>query len=533
MSRRDVVFFVNVFGWTYDPRKEGGRLPFILYPFQEEAIRECVRAVNDHDLMIEKSRDMGVSWMLIYLCVWLWLFYPMSSSLLLSRKEDYVDKSDNPDALFTKIDFALRSDHLPAWLRPAHVRSRMHLVNLDNGSVVDGESTNSDASRGGRRTLVICDEFAAVENGFEILNATRDTTRCRIFNSTPQGNNNAFAKLRKTDIRRLTLHWSVHPEKSVGLYRDESGRLRSPWYDRECARCIHPLQVAQELDIDYSGSEAQFFDGVFLEAARKACVPPFHRGRLVWDVRTGRPVFQEELRGPLRLWVHWTASGAPDPTQDYAIGCDVSMGTGTSNSAASVVNVLTGEKVAEYVTADEHPGEFADTVMMLGDWFRNQRRTRAFLIWEANGAGSIFGRRVVERHYAPFYLRRNQRRLGDPGTDMPGWYSVAETKINLLHQYRTAVLEGRFINHSREAVDECAEYIYESPRSVVHSRSRQRLDPTSSAGNHGDLVIADALACLALGEVSRPENTCAQEPAEGTLAYRRKLSVALTPTGTY
>ena len=42
---RDLLFYINVFCWTYDPRKSKGVLPFITYGFQDESIsssRDCV-----------------------------------------------------------------------------------------------------------------------------------------------------------------------------------------------------------------------------------------------------------------------------------------------------------------------------------------------------------------------------------------------------------------------------------------------------------------------------------------------------------
>ena len=37
-------------------------------------------------------------------------------------------------------------------------------------------------------------------------------------------------------------------------------KLRSPWYDNEYKRCASPSEVGQELDIDFLGSDYQFFD---------------------------------------------------------------------------------------------------------------------------------------------------------------------------------------------------------------------------------------------------------------------------------
>jgi phage terminase large subunit len=150
---RDLLFYVNTFGWTYDPRKKNGVLPFITYPFQDDAmlqIEECI--TTGKDLVIKKSRDMGASWMLLTVFEWFWHFKDGQSFLLVSRNEDYVDKTGNPKALFWKIDFTHK--HLPNWMLPAITRTKLRLTNDDNGSTIDGESTTGDVARGDRRTAI-------------------------------------------------------------------------------------------------------------------------------------------------------------------------------------------------------------------------------------------------------------------------------------------------------------------------------------------------------------------------------------------
>lgn len=100
MCSRDLLFYVNMFCWTYDPRIGTGKLPFITYPFQDEALLDMNEAIGNHDLVIRKSRDMGASWMLLTVFEWRWHFHPGQSFLLVSRNEDYVDKPGNPKSLF-------------------------------------------------------------------------------------------------------------------------------------------------------------------------------------------------------------------------------------------------------------------------------------------------------------------------------------------------------------------------------------------------------------------------------------------------
>lgn len=51
-------------------------------------------------------------------------------------------------------------------------------------------------------------------------------------------------------MKYAEIHWVLHPEKSEGLYFDESGKPRSPWYDKTIkVKKMTPSAVARELDL--------------------------------------------------------------------------------------------------------------------------------------------------------------------------------------------------------------------------------------------------------------------------------------------
>ena len=212
---RDPLFFINGFTYTHDTRREPfSKLPFILYPFQEEGVLEIIGAINDHDLLIEKSRDMGASWITLAAIFWCWRFRSGRDFLLGSRNDEYVDKSGNPKALFQRLDFLL--DNLPVWLMPdgfrrSEHRTKSHIENPENGSVIDGEATTENFSAGDRRSAILLDEFAKVKTGHQILSATMPATNCRLFNSTPLGTANAFYDLTQTNIKKLRLGLVYNP----------------------------------------------------------------------------------------------------------------------------------------------------------------------------------------------------------------------------------------------------------------------------------------------------------------------------------
>lgn len=543
----DPVFFLNAFGWTYDPRRPTTKLPFILFPFQEEAIQELRLAIGHHDLLIEKSRDMGASWMCISAMFWLWLFRPNHSFLFVSRKENYVDESGNPKTLFWKLDFLL--SNLPSWLRPKGFdpqrhRRIMHIENPENGSVVDGESTNQRVARGDRRTAILLDEFAAVECGQSVLSATRDATNCRLFNSTPEGINNAFYDVAQTEIKKLRLHWSTHPRKNRGLYTtDEDGRLkvldsagypaaykpildgklRSPWYDNECSRATSPQEIAQELDIDYLGSGRQFFNAdAVRQRIREFARPPIFTGELGYDTTTAEPTkFREEPRGNLRLWCLLDRppdeGGKPPRDHRHVVAVDVSAGTGASNSAIVAYDFTTNEKVLEFVSPYIRPEALAKLAVAIARWLGG-----APLIWEANGPGRQFGGRVMDLGYGHVFFRQREESLSKKVSDIPGWMATKETKLVLIGEYRSALEGGKCVNRSREAMEETLEYVYQPNGGVGHSREMSKTDPSGAGASHADRAVADALAWRCLSEQVRLPKREAPEIPVGSLAWRRK-----------
>ena len=544
----DPLFYICAFGYTHDARAEPfKKLPFILYDFQRKAFLEILDAINHHDLLIKKSRDMGASWMCALAFEWMWHFTPKLSApsfLIGSRVKEYVDHGNNPKSIFWKLDFF--HDNLPKWLMPpgydrAIHRRVMHMTNPHNGAVIDGETTTANFAAGDRRTAIMLDEFAKVDQGHKILPATRDVTKSRIFNSTPLGINNAYFDVHETNIKKLTLFWTDHPIKQRGLYttgkdgrlkvliRDGypknycpilDGNLRSPAFDYEESRSS-PREMAQEWNMDFRGSGDQFFSAAAIqEVTRKNVIPPLFTGDLDYDTITAEPTrFRRDVggkRGSICLWRLLDSDGNIfRDKHEISLGADVSAGTGASNSALCAYDVVTNEKILEYASPYVRPEEFAKQAVAIATWLGG-----AYLIWESNGPGRQFGSRVQELHYGNIYLRKREEKLSKKVTDIPGWASTKEGKLDLVGEYRAAVEEGRCINRSRDAMEECLEYIYDPNGGVSHSRAANKEDASGAKFNHGDRVLADALAWR--GVIERTKKPKKEKPTApiGSLAWR-------------
>ena len=408
--------------------------------------------------------------------------------------------------------------------------------------MIDGESTTGNVARGDRRTAILLDEFAAVEQGHRVLSSTRDATNCRLFNSTPAGTGNAFYDIRQTEIKKLRLHWSQHPLKSRDLYTTDAhgklrllggdgaraledyryildGKIRSPWYDNECARAVNEQEIAQELDIDSLGSGRQYFNARNIEAAIvQHARPPLYVGDLEYDDTTGDPIrFTNNVGGSLRIWGLLDGDYKPSCGIKCSAGGDVSAGTGASNSCLAGYDIKSCEKVFEFVNPNVRPEQFAKQAKAICIWFNN-----AFLIWESYGPGRQFGAKLQDLHYGNIYMRRRDEAISGKVTDIPGWCPTKEGKLVLMGEYRSAVEKGECVNRSREALEETLEYIFGPDGGVIHARDHSKLDPSGAKANHGDRCIADALSWKLVKErMHSPVHEVRDVPV-GCLAWRNK-----------
>lgn len=549
MCSRDILFFINTFLFTYDPRLEGAKtIPFITYDFQNVAIDTVVTA--EGDLYAEKSRDMGASWLFLTVDEWEWQFHAGFSAMLGSRTEDYVDKRGDRKSLMWKVDSILENQ--PLWLRPEIYRIYLHFENLDNGSTIEGESTTGDFARGGRWTKIMLDEFAAVEpDGQKVLKATRDATRRRVFNSTHQGSSTSFYRIGLTKIDKLIMHWSCHPEKSKGLYHYSGGRLyrhdnfrgkvavngktydfpldypyrkdgklRSPWYDNECDRAEHPMEIAQELDIDPFSSDFQYYDPIMInEIENEHVCDPYDEGMLEFDEDSLEPLeFVHGANGHLKLWVNLDGNGNVPYFLEVGCGADISAGTGASNSTATFVNLQTGEKIAEYANPYVKPEYFAHEVLAFCRFFND-----AFLNFDASGpTGEVFSAEILRIGWRSMYYRRNEEGTNQKVSDKPGMHLNTKQRSRLFGLYRRHLKDRTFIQRSHEANQECLEIIQKSGNEIVHSSSTNNIDPSGASLSHSDRVVSDMLAAKLIEFLDRgPKKGDSGTPPPKSYAARK------------
>lgn len=561
-SSLSLLVWINTFVWTY--RKfiidEKGivrqcrtlgesHVPFVTWAIQDIHIQEIENAINQgFDLLTDKSRDMGATWDHMTTFHHQWLFKAERNFLELSRKENAVDTfgkageaGSDPGTLFGKHDYINR--WLPAWMSPRKHRIKLHLVNLENGSRIDGESANAAAGSSDRRTAILLDEMAKMEEAESIKRSTKDVTACRLANSTQNGPGTSFAKWRASgQIKIFSLMYWEHPEKGHGRYVEENTTyphlgpwlIRSPWFNQQ-EKERSTKEMAIEILADPIGSGETYFEPTNIETHRavhaKKC-------RTRWEVDFLRTVTTAEVpkilrvadrtkvkarqssKGPLRIWPHLIKKRL-DQTKQYILGTDISKGQGASNSVISITCVETGEKVGEWVDANTPPYDLARIACALGLWVGGAgNNSRAFQIWEANGPGWDFGRQLVKVYQYPNYYRNRQLgTVSEKRGKKYGWHSSQDSKELMLSGLRRAYAHGGFVNHSHEALDEALMYIYYGGKSVGPACLVEESE--SARKTHGDRVIADGLCVWALDEAPRVKKS-PNRPPHNSMKGRRQ-----------
>lgn len=249
--------FISGWGVTVDPRVAAqGRasiMPFVLFQKQRELIAWILAHWRSGQPgIIEKSRDVGASWIMMALACTLCIFRHEMMIGVGSSKEDKLDRSGDPDTLFYKARMFL--GNLPAEFRAGwsleENSAHMRLTFPATGSSVTGEA-GDNIGRGGRKAIVFVDEAAHLERPELVDASLASTTDCRIDASSVKGMANSFAKRRHSGfIDVFTFHWRDDPRKN------------DAWYAKQCEK-LDPITRAQEIDISYTAS----VEGVIIPAA--------------------------------------------------------------------------------------------------------------------------------------------------------------------------------------------------------------------------------------------------------------------------
>jgi len=368
----DIAVFINDWGWTFDPRNKAPlpkRLPMILWPRQVEFVHWVLGRVDGSQKgLAKKSRDVGVSWLMVFVATWLWLFRPDTVIKFGSRKEAMVDRKGDPECIFWKIRFVL--DNLPRWMLPdgfvvgGEFDNFMRIVNPQNGSTITGEG-GDNMGRGGRATVYLIDEYASVPRAESVWASVVDNADTVIVYSTSAGPGTMFFRLEHSGTMPVfRFHYSDDPRKDEG-WRDQTlGYLGAANFAKE-----------HEMD-DFAALEQQIIPGPWVQAAVELALPsstasvsagcdPADTGGddTVFCARQGphvQPlqVWSKALDHHAYRWVHELTEGSGAAILHYdrvGVGAGLAGGLKLLGAGYEIVGIANGGRVPEHWVFDDDP----------------------------------------------------------------------------------------------------------------------------------------------------------------------------------
>ncbi len=239
----DVLFFFAAFGWVFEPRSRFPIKPFVPWVHQEPVILEMDAAIDEAlateeavDVLLDKSRAQGGTYIYLNLFIRRWLRDEMFSAGLVTRNEKLVDSATDSDTLLWKVNWAL--ERLPEWMLPKGFDFGKHrslsdhsFLNPELGGTVVGYAAGQDCGRGGRKTVFALDEIGSldfVKGGKDraVVDSLQDVTNCLFFVSTFGCDSGVFweaANAPDTSGKHLVLDWRDNPTQNRLAFRFNEG----------------------------------------------------------------------------------------------------------------------------------------------------------------------------------------------------------------------------------------------------------------------------------------------------------------------
>jgi len=443
---KDPAYFCNMYAKISHPMR--GLIPFDMYSFQEEALRDFK---ENRFSVILKARQLGISTTVAAYVCWMMLFHRDKNVLVVATK---LGTAAN---LVKKIKAIHKN--LPSWLKISDIIvDNRNSFELENGSQVKASSTSGDAGRSEALSLLVVDEAAFVEGIEELwagLYPTLSTGGRCIALSTPNGVGNWFHKTYteaeegKNDFHTIKLPWSIHPE------RDQA------WFEKE-TRNMSRREIAQELECSFNASGDTLIHGDDLKLIMEKTSEPKHKtgfDRNYW-------IWQEPL-----------------PDREYFMVADVARGDGSDFSVAQVFEVQSMNQVAEY-QGKITPDMFAPLLFSIATEYNN-----ALLVIENNSLGIGVLSRLQELEYKNLYYSvKSTHEYVDELTaeaigGVAGFTMSMKTRPLVVAKFEEFVRNKLITINSRRLANEVKTFIWHNGRAQA------------MRSYNDDLIIASCIAC--------------------------------------
>lgn len=257
MYSMDFEKFCEEFLFLMIPEFGDAIKPFFLFGYQKNIIlkiQEAEVSGKDAEFLIDKPRGMGLTWLIVAYFLWKWMFQPNWTAFILSRTEVEVDDGTQQPNNSIMSKFRWMLSHMPRWTLPEGFKLKVEKGNANDSTLkiinpviksgIFGSSTNSNAGRSRRYSIIFVDECFAIERFTEVHRSLTSVARVQVYVSTTKASREA--KNFKDSINPkyyISLEWRDHP------WKDEE------WYQEQLKRAEFDPEIMKEVDKGYSIAE--------------------------------------------------------------------------------------------------------------------------------------------------------------------------------------------------------------------------------------------------------------------------------------
>lgn len=502
-------YFVNTYGTMWE--KEGGdAIPFQLWAFQEDAAE---RFQFHKNLIVLKARQMGLSWLVSAYTLWSCMFNNNFHAYYVSIGLKEVGEQMN------RVRFIF--NNLPEFLKDmAYLGGRKKgrdfckdndsLIEFTNGSAIHAVSSGKSGGHGTAPGLLICDEWARVENDVEkwrALGPSRGKKTKTIIISTSDGLNNDFAnkwfeaELGENGFEPVFYSADKHPDYTPEYLEEQRKQFTG---DLQGYMMAFPMKPE---DAFMSSSRSVFSIERIAEWKQYIIQNKIEPKVGYIDVNDQKQLeFVLDDYGKLQVWK------LPQRGHRYSIGADCASGMLVQGdySAAAVLDVDTNELVALF-HARITPEEYAYPIEKLARFYNN-----AWLVVEVNPGGfSELVMQDLKASYPWIYCRQQRERITDLPTLVPGFVTTGTSKPRIIQQMRrefhTPEVRSQLKILSNLVLEEMGKFESEGEGKPMRA----------ARGSHDDTVMAVALAIEGKTTIPFTEEDWTLHPAnENQLSWR-------------
>ena len=442
----DIVHFLKNYIVIEEP---GGVVPFNPYPKQIELAKAII---EDHYVVVLKSRQIGISTLVQAVCVYLLTFYRNVTIGVISR--------DGPEATDFVRKTRIMYEHLPLRLRFNYIKKTEQSFELSNNSRIIASTVNlsnpSSVFRGKTITLLIIDEAAyirKIEEAFRGMSAA--TLRAHevakqkgipygiVVLSTPDkttGTGEWFYRLWTescaglSGFKPIKIHYSEAPFTTDEWLRKQKQILLSAGGGQDA--------IDRELELKFTSSADSMFTKEVFEVLQSIVEAPSNPVVIERRYFSNRGLFVGSGK--------WEFYDTISKDKVYLVGVDVAPSYGACLSAIEVFEYPNLNQVAEF------SGKLRISDLMKEILFIMQQTDRSLLIVESNSYAAKLVEDLEEHPLTESRMFKTKKfKQGKGGrlvvTDVkPGLYTDSVTKPKMMQALYEHVSEKPHMIKSKQ-----------------------------------------------------------------------------------